>query len=96
MDTYIVPETPEDQKSRRRSTRRSTIASSLASASILRRIAATPEAHNSEDIDGDATFKKTIVSESPFSTPGQSVSKRAEELNTTGSAKKNFHPVFTK
>ena len=93
MDTYIVPETPEDQKIRRKSTRRSTIASSLAAASILRQIASTPEANIS--VDGDA-FKKTIVSESPFSTPGQSLSKRAEGLNTTGSAKKNFHPVFTK
>ena len=42
-------------------------------------------------------MKRTIIGESPFSTPGQSLSKRASELEITGSpAKKNFHPVFTK
>ena len=42
-------------------------------------------------------MKRTIIGESPFSTPGQSLSKRAAELEITGSpAKKNFHPVFTK
>ena len=42
-------------------------------------------------------MKRTIIEESPFSTPGQSLSKRASQLEITGSpAKKNFHPVFTK
>ena len=42
-------------------------------------------------------MKRTIIEESPFSTPGQSLSKRASKLEITGSpAKKNFHPVFTK
>jgi hypothetical protein len=45
----------------------------------------------------DISMKRTIIGESPFSTPGQSLSKRASELEITGSpAKKNFHPVFTK
>ena len=42
-------------------------------------------------------MKRTVIGESPFSTPGQSLSKRASQLEITGSpAKKNFHPVFTK
>ena len=45
----------------------------------------------------DVSMKRTIIEESPFSTPGQSLSKRASKLEITGSpAKKNFHPVFTK
>ena len=42
-------------------------------------------------------MKRTIIEESPFSTPGQSLSQRAAKLEIAGSpAKKNFHPVFTK
>ena len=42
-------------------------------------------------------MKRTVIGESPFSTPGQSLSKRTSQLEITGSpAKKNFHPVFTK
>jgi len=88
----VVPETPEGQKIRRRSTRRSTMSSSVATASILRQIAGTPESQ-----EMDVSMKRTIIGESPFSTPGQSLSKRASELEIAGSpAKKNFHPVFTK
>ena len=50
-----------------------------------------------ESQEMDVSMKRTIIEESPFSTPGQSLSKRASQLEITGSpAKKNFHPVFTK
>jgi len=93
----VVPETPEGQRIRRRSTRRSTmVASNLARSSILRQIDGTPQTQNSEEIDGDGK-KITMINESPFSTPGLSLTKKTAELDISGSlTKKNYHPVFTK
>ena len=74
----VVPETPEGPPNRRRSSRRSTMASTLATNLLLNQIAGTPQSQDS------SKQQKTIISESPCSTP--------EILRQE--SKKNFHPVF--
>ena len=53
----------------------------------------TPQTQDSEEVDK----KITMINESPFSTPGLSLTKKTAELDINGSsANKNYHPIFTK
>ena len=97
MESYVVPETPDQRPARRRSSRRSTMLSSMASDSLMRKVCGTPMSQDSV----------TFVSESPANTlksgddrRRKSVSVRAAQIGISESSEKrerkgaNFHPVF--
>lgn len=96
MESYVVPETPDQRPARRRSSRRSTMLSSIATDSLMRKVTGTPMSQDSV----------TFVSESPavnLSRSGgsrrKSVSLRAAQIGISecagnSSKKKAIHPVF--
>lgn len=96
MESYVVPETPDQRPARRRSSRRSTILSSIASDSFMRKVTGTPMSQDSV----------TFVSESPAvnlhrsgDSRRRSVSLRAAQIGISESAGKSGkklanHPVF--